>query len=92
MFFKKFLLQYEKRKNRTNGIIMPFCLRHLCPVGKGPGLNGLSYPLSVVIFPQALREIVRRSGEKAIRPWADVAFSGLPGIVAVKKEVNGLHE
>lgn len=84
MFFKKFLLQYEKRKNRTNGIIMPFCLRHLCPVGKGPGLNGLSYPLSDVIFPEVSRKVARRLEGKSIPPAVAVAFHGLSVIVTVK--------
>ena len=88
-FLCVFLIFYNiKKGNRTNGLtkvfILPVYIRHLCPVGKGPGLNGLSYPLSVVILSEAEREVYRRLEGKSIPPEAAVAFRGLSVIVTVK--------
>lgn len=88
-FLCVFLIFYNiKKGNRTNGLtkvfIMSFYLRHLCPVGKGPRLNGLFYPLSDVIFPEVSRKVARRLEGKSIPPEAAVAFHGLSVIVTVK--------
>lgn len=88
-FLCVFLIFYNiKKENRTNGLtkvfIMSFYLWHLCPVCKGPMLNGLFYPLSDVIFPEVSRKVARRLEGKSIPPAVAVAFHGLSVIVTVK--------